>query len=178
MNCGLKSWAELIRFSSEGTEAVSMRNRGHRGKIFATPGPHLHSGCTLTAMRAGCCSSYWKWGLIVTYSFAFLSPADFEDLGRDLIGRSLSYRFEAFGPGPDGGIDGRHAASDNTNILQAKHYRSSKFAGLKRQMRRERAAIDRLAPDRYILATSVSLIPGNKSELAKIIGPSALLPEC
>lgn len=99
------------------------------------------------------------------YSFASLSPADFEDLVRDLIGRALSCRFEAFGPGPDGGIDGRHATSDNTIILQAKHYRGSGFAGLSRQMRHERTAIDRLAPDRYILATSVSLTPVNKRAL-------------
>jgi len=108
----------------------------------------------------------------VTYSFTSLSPADFEDLVRDLIGRALSCRFEAFGPGPDGGIDGRHANSDNTIILQAKHYRGSGFAGLSRQMRQERTAIDRLAPDRYILATSASLTPVNKRTLAEIIGPS------
>ena len=108
----------------------------------------------------------------MTYSFASLSPADFEDLVRDLIGRSLSCRFEAFGPGPDGGIDGRHAASDNTSILQAKHYRTSGFARLKSQMRSERPAIDRLAPGHYILATSVSFTPDNKSALAKVIGPS------
>lgn len=108
----------------------------------------------------------------MAYSFASLSPADFEDLVRDLMGRALSCRFEAFGPGPDGGIDGRHATSDNTIILQAKHYRGSGFAGLSRQMRHERTAIDRLALDRYILATSVSLTPVNKRALAEIIGPS------
>ncbi len=46
------------------------------------------------------------------------------------------------------------------------------FAGLSRQMRHERAAIDRLGLDRYILATSVSLTPTNKWALAEIIGPS------
>jgi len=108
----------------------------------------------------------------MAYSFASLSPADFEDLVRDLVGRALSCRFEAFGPGPDGGVDGRHAAMGTTVVLQAKHYRGSGFPSLSRQIRRERAAIDRLAPERYILATSVSLTPANKNAIGEIIGPS------
>ena len=108
----------------------------------------------------------------MTYSFASLSPADFEDLARDVIGRDLECRFEAFGPGPDGGIDGRHARAGATAIIQAKHYLGSGFAALARAMRRERAAIDRLAPERYLLVTSVSLTPPNKKALAEIIGPS------
>ncbi len=45
----------------------------------------------------------------MSYDFSNLAPADFEDLVRDLVGRELGIRFEAFGPGPDGGMDGRHA---------------------------------------------------------------------
>lgn len=108
----------------------------------------------------------------MTYSFSSLSPADFEDLARDLLGREHRCRFEAFGPGPDGGIDGRHAKAGETVILQAKHYRMSGFPALARQMRHERDAINRLAPDRYLLATSVSLTPRNKKALTEIVGPS------
>jgi hypothetical protein len=42
----------------------------------------------------------------MSYDFASLSPADFEDLVRDLVNRELGVRFEAFAPGPDGGIMG------------------------------------------------------------------------
>jgi DNA polymerase III delta prime subunit len=108
----------------------------------------------------------------VTYSFSSLSPADFEDLTRDLLGREYACRFEGFGPGPDGGIDGRHAKTVGTFILQAKHYRMSGFPALASQMRRERGAINQMAAHRYILATSVSLTPANKKALAEIIGPS------
>ncbi|WP_066588451.1 restriction endonuclease [Sphingomonas pruni] len=108
----------------------------------------------------------------MTYSFETLSPADFEDLVRDLIGCELSVRFEAFGPGPDGGVDGRHATGDEKVILQAKHYRLSDMAALVRVMKKERCAIDRLHPDRYILATSRPLTPDNKAVLAEIVGPS------
>lgn len=113
----------------------------------------------------------------MTYSLASLSPADFEDLARDLLGRELACRFEAFGPGPDGGVDGRHARSGETIILQAKHYRVSGFAALARTMRRERLPIDQLAPDRYILVTSVSLTPANKRALGSIIGAACLASE-
>ena len=108
----------------------------------------------------------------MTYSFESLSPADFEDVVRDLIGSELSCRFEAFGPGPDGGVDGRYATSGKLIILQAKHYRNSSFATLASRMRKECIAIDRIVPDRYILATSLSLTPSNKSTLASIIGSS------
>lgn len=110
----------------------------------------------------------------MTYSFETLSPADFEDLVRDLIGCELGVRFEAFGPGPDGGVDGRHATGVETVILQAKHYRLSDMAALARVMKKERDAIDRLEPDRYILATSRPLTPDNKAALAEIIGLSSL----
>lgn len=108
----------------------------------------------------------------MTYDFSALSYADFEDISRDLIGRQLGVRFEAFAPGPDGGMDGRHAAGAFKTVLQAKHYRGTRWAGLKRTMQRERTSIDRLAPDRYILTTSCPLSPENKADLASIIGPS------
>jgi hypothetical protein len=106
------------------------------------------------------------------YDFKSLSHADFEDLARDLLGRELGIRFEAFAAGPDGGIDGRHATGDQSVILQAKHYAGSKFTALKTKMKRERASIDRLSPTRYILTTSRPLTPKNKRELAAIIGPA------
>lgn len=108
----------------------------------------------------------------MSYDFANLSPADFEDLVRELIGRELKIRFEAFGAGPDGGMDGRHAAGAKATILQAKHYAGSPFAKLKSALKKERASIDRIRPKskRYLLATSRALTPPNKAALARIIG--------
>lgn len=108
----------------------------------------------------------------MNYDFKNLSWADFEDLVRDLVGRELSVRFEAFCAGPDGGIDGRHSQGDGNHIiLQAKHYVGSPFSKLKSAMRRERKSIDVLVPSRYILATSCNFTPPSKAELATIIGP-------
>ena len=112
----------------------------------------------------------------MSYSFSNLTPADFEDLVRDLIGQELDIRFEAFCAGPDGGIDGRHAASTGTKpvILQAKHYAGSTFPQLKSRMTRERTSIENLRPCRYVLATSRKLTPSNKNTLARVIGTHLL----
>ena len=106
------------------------------------------------------------------YTYFALSPSDFEALSADLIGRDLGIRFELFAEGPDGGMDGRHATGTGDVILQAKHYDKSGYSALKSKMKAERASIDRLDSKRYVLVTSVSLTPGNKSELAELIGPS------
>lgn len=110
----------------------------------------------------------------MAYNFTSLLPADFEDFARDLVGKLLGVRFEAFGPGPDGGIDGRHSAASGDVIFQAKHYVGSSFPQLKAVMKKERASIDRLKAGRYILATSRHLSPSNKATLADAIGPTLL----
>jgi DNA polymerase III delta prime subunit len=108
----------------------------------------------------------------MSYDLSALSWPDFEDLARDLIGRELGVRFEAFAPGPDGGVDGRHATAAGTTILQAKHYPRPTSGTLLARMRRERASINRLAPSRYILVTSRPLSPTYKQKLALVIGPA------
>ncbi|MBS7845856.1 restriction endonuclease [Pseudomonas fluorescens] len=108
----------------------------------------------------------------MSYDFRNLSSADFEDLVRDLIGKEEGLRFEAFCAGPDGGIDGRHAHACGNVVLQAKHYEGSPFSKLTAAMKRERSSIDRLAPTRYILATSSRFTPLGKSRLSPLIGPS------
>ncbi|HEJ6919870.1 restriction endonuclease [Serratia marcescens] len=108
----------------------------------------------------------------MSYDFKNLSSADFEDLVRDLIGREEGLRFEAFCAGPDGGIDGRHAQANGNVILQAKHYEGSPFGKLIATMKHERFSIDKLAPIRYILATSCKFTPLGKGKLTPLIGPS------
>jgi TIR domain len=112
----------------------------------------------------------------MAYDFSSLSHSEFEDLARDLVGREIDLRFEAFPEGPDDGMDGRHARADGSVVMQAKHYHRSGFAALKSKMAKERQSIDRLAPARYILVTSATLTPKNKNALAEIIGPSLQTP--
>jgi energy-coupling factor transporter ATP-binding protein EcfA2 len=110
----------------------------------------------------------------MSYDFINLSPADFEDLVRELIGQELKIRFEAFSAGPYGGMDCRHSAGAKVTILQAKHYVGSTFAKLKSALKKERSSVDKVRPKpkRYVLATSRPLTPANKAALAEIIGPA------
>lgn len=110
---------------------------------------------------------------MASYDFSLLSPADFEDLVRDLLQAELGIRLEVFGSGRDQGIDARYApARDQTLIVQAKHYAATGFDGLKRTIQNsELPKINRLAPHRYILATSVKLTPSAKDEILSIIRP-------
>lgn len=108
---------------------------------------------------------------LMKHDFANLSHSQFEDLCRDLIGAELEVRFEAFPEGPDDGMDGRHTTAEGSIILQAKHFGRSGAAKLLSKMKAERAKIDQLKPSRYILATSSTLTPKNKTDLAGVIGP-------
>ena len=112
----------------------------------------------------------------VSYDFKSLSPIDFEELVRDLVGADLSRKFEGFAPGPDSGIDGRHSSAKGKIILQAKHYSASGYASLKSRMLREKAKIKSLKPKRYILATSVPLTPKRKDELIDLLKPFITRP--
>jgi hypothetical protein len=106
----------------------------------------------------------------MAYTFTSLSPADFEDLSRELVGADIGVRFEGFSAGADGGSDGRYASAGKNTTLQAKHYAGSQFSALKATMKRERSVIDQIKPDRYLLTTSRPLTPANKNALAIIIG--------
>jgi hypothetical protein len=74
----------------------------------------------------------------MAYDFLSLSHSEFEDLARDLVGREIELRIEAYPGGPDDGMDGRHARADGSVVMQAKHYRGSGFAALKSKMTKER----------------------------------------
>lgn len=102
-----------------------------------------------------------------------LSPIDFEELCRDLAQADTGNRFSAFGPGPDGGIDGRHSRGDDTTILQCKHYIRSSFSDLKIALTKEIKKLQKLTPvpTRYLFFTSHSLSPNKSGELAAICSP-------
>lgn len=98
-----------------------------------------------------------------------LSHADFEDLCRDLAEVLTGGRFEAFGSGPDGGVDGRHSKSGYETILQCKHYLNSTFSNLQRSIQGEVEKIQKFKPSRYILFTSHSLTPDRKQKILKTL---------
>ncbi len=110
------------------------------------------------------------------YDFKSLSSQDFEELIRDLLQAEWKIALEAFRSGRDRGIDLRYApADDGATIIQCKHYATSGFAKLLRNLcAGELPKIQRLAPTRYVVATSVSLTPGNKEEIVTALHPFVL----
>ena len=105
------------------------------------------------------------------YDFKSLSSHDFELLVRDLLQKKLNIFLESFKDGRDGGIDLRHApAKDTSLIVQCKHYANTGFPGLLTSLKKEKLKVKKLSPNRYIIATSVSLTPHNKKQIAEIFG--------
>lgn len=75
-----------------------------------------------------------------------LSHIDFEELCRRLAQAETGKRFAAFGPGSDGGIDGRHSKGGKATMLQCKHYAGSSFPKLKSALKKEFKMIKLLNP--------------------------------
>lgn len=99
------------------------------------------------------------------YDFHTLSPLDFETLVHDCLEAAWDMRLEAFGPGRDQGIDLRFLNGPHKVIVQAKHMVGSGYRALLRGVQAERDKALKLAPTRYLLATSVSLSPARKDEM-------------
>lgn len=102
------------------------------------------------------------------YDFNILSPYEFELLSRDLLQLHLNIFLESFGEGTDQGIDLRHSKGELL-IVQAKRYKT--FSSLFTNLRKELEKVKKLNPERYILATSISLSPDNKSKIKELFSP-------
>jgi hypothetical protein len=107
-------------------------------------------------------------------SWENLSDYEFENLVADLLEADLSFRFERFTRGRDGGIDLRHIPrrGRRPDIAQAKHYRASTYSNLRSAARTEARRLRDLniRTRSYRFVTSLGLTPANKSELASILG--------
>ena len=106
-----------------------------------------------------------------------LSFIDFEELCRDLAREETGKRFSAFGPGPDGGVDGRHSKGDESTILQCKHYWRSSFSDLKSALKKEVSKLEKLKPNRYLFFSSHSLTREKSDQLAQVLGEILKQPE-
>lgn len=110
----------------------------------------------------------------MSYDFTSLSPSDFEELISDLLSKEWKTRLEIFKAGKDGGIDllnSRTTTGDPHTIVQCKRYGAGKFGQLFASMVKERAKLDQLRPERYVLVTSVPLSKNNKEKLLEILYP-------
>jgi hypothetical protein len=107
------------------------------------------------------------------YNYAALSPQDFEEIIRDLLQAEWNVLLEAFRAGRDAGIDLRYAATpERSVIVQCKHYLASGFDKLLAHLGAiELPKVQRLAPARYVLATTVGLTPANKDKIVETLAP-------
>ncbi|MGH7928487.1 MAG: restriction endonuclease, partial [Candidatus Binatia bacterium] len=101
-----------------------------------------------------------------------LTDYDFEKVCKDIFEEYLQVQLELFAPGADGGVDLRHyrAIDDTTVIIQCKHWAKSGRSKLVRHYEMHEAEkVTRLAPGRYLLATTAELTPPAKGKLAKAL---------
>jgi hypothetical protein len=107
-----------------------------------------------------------------------LTDFDFELLCKDIFEDLLKVRLEIFSPGRDDGVDLRHMKDgQNAVIVQCKHWSRSGRATLIRHVEKKEAPkVKRLAPDRYILATTAELTKPGKDRLSKALSPYMVSP--
>lgn len=110
------------------------------------------------------------------YDFHTLSPLDFEELVRDLLQAEWSVRLESFGSGADRGVDARMLNGPAHVVVQAKHMLGSGYRALLRVLPTERDKMVTLAPNRYVLATSLTLTQARKDEIVAVMAPVPLIP--
>ena len=114
--------------------------------------------------------------LVTTYDFSQISDFEFESLCRDLLQAQLGLSLELFAPGPDRGIDIRHigvvSGEQRTIVAQCKRWAGDSFSNLLRHLTKvELPKIRTLAPERYILMTSVPLSPDRKDRIVAAVQP-------
>src|SRR5258705_5713572 len=108
-----------------------------------------------------------------TYDFTRLSASDFEELVADLLRAEWKTDLEIFTPGPDEGIDLRaFSDSKKETLVQCKHTPQTTFSKLLAHLKKdELPKVRRLAPERYVLATSLGLTPANVKTLVELFKP-------
>lgn len=105
------------------------------------------------------------------YNYRLLSSLEFENLVRDVVEKLYAVRFECFTTGRDNGIDLRYAGGNEYGqiIVQAKCYKN--YTDLYANLKKEKDKVRHLAPQRYLLVTSVGLTPQNKEKIKELFAP-------
>ena len=93
-----------------------------------------------------------------------ISPKEFEEITRDLIGAHLGMRVESFGEGTDGGIDLR---MDNGKIIVQCKRISGPFRELMSKLRKEKTKLDNQKFEKYMIVTTCHLSPMNKTQIMR-----------
>lgn len=109
---------------------------------------------------------------MASYDLKNLSAYDFELLAKDLLEKELKLPLESFSVGKDQGIDIRYSSTKkNQIVIQCKHYIGSKLSDLLTAATRELPKVKLLQPERYILVTSLGLLPDAKDKIKEVFSP-------
>ncbi|MDT0613620.1 nSTAND3 domain-containing NTPase [Streptomyces lancefieldiae] len=107
-----------------------------------------------------------------SFELGRLTDHDFEVVCRDLFSDVLGIPLEIFPRGRDRGIDLRHTGPSGTTVVQCKHWpRATQATLIRRLIKDELPKVRALAPDRYIVATTVGLTVDGKEELCGAFAP-------
>ncbi|MER6813601.1 restriction endonuclease [Spirillospora sp. NPDC000708] len=109
-----------------------------------------------------------------SYEIGRLTDFDFESLCKDIFEELLGVQLEIFAPGADQGVDLRHLRKevDSSTIIQCKHWmRTGRSKFLSKMKEIELPKVRRLAPSRYIVATTVELTKAAKDSLLETFSP-------
>lgn len=109
---------------------------------------------------------------MANYDFKALNDKEFEALVADLLSFELGTRLERFKAGRDGGVDARTFLDGGIAIVQCKHWARTSVSQLIRSLKKqELEKVQKLAPKRYILATSLELSAADKKSIYRIFAP-------
>ena len=105
------------------------------------------------------------------YDFKSLNDKEFEILCADLLSEVEGKRFERFKAGRDAGVDGRFFTTNGKEvILQCKHWANTPTSQLARSLNTiEKPKLDRLNPERYVLAISNPLSRSDKKAIYRAL---------
>ena len=111
-----------------------------------------------------------------TFELSRLTDFDFEAVCKDIFEEEFGVRLEIFATGADAGVDLRHfQANESALIVQCKHWSRSTRAKLIEHVEKSEAPkVARLKPQRYVLATSLTLTKSAKDKLFAILQPYVL----
>ncbi|WP_315108259.1 hypothetical protein [Clostridium intestinale] len=114
---------------------------------------------------------------MVNYDFhKLLEYREFERFARDIVQIRDEIFLESYKEGKDQGIDGGYFHIDNTIIFQAKRWKD--YRSLYRHLEKsEKSKVQKLNPDRYILAVSISLSKMQKDQIKHIFEPYIISTE-
>lgn len=103
--------------------------------------------------------------------YSRLSPIDFENLVRDISDtiNKVLFPSETFSIWKDWWIDVRKTSDWKTTIIQAKHYKD--WDNLWTVLKEEKEKVDKIKPDRYIVATSLELSKWNVDKIYNLFQP-------